>query len=262
MQVIAAALAAIVALPLAASAAAVEPVPILDWEVVSRRPHDPQAFTQGLLLEGDRLFESTGMWGASGVRESDPSSGEVRRAADLPEDLFGEGLALVEGELIQLTWQAGLARRWDAGSFEPLGTHRYDGEGWGLCYDGERLVMSDGSSALTFRDPRSFEPLGEVTVTFEGQPLERLNELECIADAVWANVWRSDAIVRIDPDDGTVTGVLDLRGLLEPHPAEAVSGAVLNGIAYDAAADTLLLTGKYWPELIEIRLLEPDVPAS
>ncbi len=181
MQVIAAALVALVALPFAASAAAVEPVPILDWEVASRRPHDPAAFTQGLLLEGDRLFESTGMWGASGVRESDPLSGEVTRAVDLPEEFFGEGLALVEGELIQLTWQAGLARRWDAASFEPLGTHRYDGEGWGLCYDGERLVMSDGSSALTFRDPHSFEPLGEVTVTFEGQPLDRLNELECIA---------------------------------------------------------------------------------
>jgi glutamine cyclotransferase len=238
-------------------AVAAEPVALIDWEEVSRRPHDTAAFTQGLLLDGSgRLFESTGLRGRSSVREVDPATGEVLRTKRLRDGLFAEGLALVGDELVQLTWQAGRALRRDVETFERLGTHRYAGEGWGLCHDGERLVMSDGSDRLTFRDAQTFEVLSSVSVTLEAQPIDMLNELECVAGSVWANVWLTDAIVRIDPEDGRISGVLDLRGLIDPHPSETRAGAVLNGIAYDATRDTFLVTGKLWPEVIEIRLLE------
>jgi len=236
---------------------ALHPVP-LEWEVVSRRAHDPAAFTQGLAFDREgRLFESTGQWGRSTLREVDPLEGTVLRSRALPDEYFGEGLASVDDELVQLTWKAGLARRYDADTFALVGSHRYDGEGWGLCYDGDRLVMSDGSDTLTFRDAQSFEVLGTVSVTIDGSPLARLNELECDGDSIWANVWMTDSIVRIDPADGRVDGMLDLRGIIEPHPALSASEAVLNGIAYDAATDTFLVTGKDWPELIEIRVGEP-----
>mgnify|MGYP001820941198 CR=1 FL=1 len=241
--------------PAAEATAPAEPVPLLEWQVVSRRPHDDEAFTQGLVLAPDgRLFESTGLYGSSSVREVDPRSGQVRRSRALPGDQFGEGLALVGDELVQLTWKDGLARRFDAATFEVVGRHRYEGQGWGLCHDGQRLVMSDGSDRLTFRDPTTFEVLGSVAVTVAGQPLTRLNELECIDGEVWANVWLTDTIARIDPADGRVTGMLDLAAVLEPHPVESDGAAVLNGIAYDGAADTFLVTGKRWPQLIEIRV--------
>ena len=243
------------AVPVAASAA--PEVPLLEWEVVSRRPHDPEAFTQGLVLGLDgRLFESTGLFGGSSVRELDPATGEVLRIRTQPFEEFGEGLALVGDELVQLTWLSGLARRFEVDTFKVEARHRYEGEGWGLCHDGARLVMSDGSDRLTFRDPQTFAIEGSVAVSVDGQPLERLNELECVGQQVWANVWQTDAIVRIDPADGRVTGALDLSGIIEPQPAQSDRDAVLNGIAYDPGADTFLVTGKLWPELIEIRVLE------
>ncbi len=240
------------------AAAVPAPVSLLDYEVLTRRPHDTAAYTQGLLLDDEgRLFESTGLLGQSDLREVDPASGQVWRTVASPPDHFAEGLALVEDELIQLTWHAGQARRYDVDTFELVGTHEYEGEGWGLCFDGERLVMSDGSSRLTFRDPQTFAAMGTVDVTVDGVPVSRLNELECVDGSVWANVWLTDAIVRIDPTDGRVTGLLDLDGIIVPHPAEAESGAVLNGIAYDPTAGTFLVTGKLWPELIEIRVSDP-----
>jgi glutaminyl-peptide cyclotransferase len=231
----------------------------IDWQVVSRRAHDPQAFTQGLQLDRrGRLFESTGQYGESSLREVEPASGDVLRRLELPADWFGEGLAVVGDDLVQLTWRAGVATRRDADTFEHLDTYLYDGEGWGLCFDGERLVMSDGSDQLTFRDPATFDAIGSIEVTLDGEPLRRLNELECVDGAVWANVWLSDSLVRIDPGSGRVTGTLDLSGIIEPHPRTIDADAVLNGIAWDAAAGTFLVTGKRWPELIEIRLLEVE----
>jgi glutaminyl-peptide cyclotransferase len=231
----------------------------IDWQVVSRRAHDPQAFTQGLQLDRrGRLFESTGQYGESSLREVEPASGDVLRRLELPADWFGEGLAVVGDDLVQLTWRAGIATRRDADTFEHLDTYLYDGEGWGLCFDGERLVMSDGSDQLTFRDPATFDAIGSIEVTLDGEPLRRLNELECVDGAVWANVWLSDSLVRIDPGSGRVTGTLDLSGIIEPHPRTIDADAVLNGIAWDAAAGTFLVTGKRWPELIEIRLLEVE----
>jgi glutamine cyclotransferase len=232
----------------------------LDWEVVSRRPHDADAWTQGLQLDGQgRLFESTGREGRSSLREVDPDDGTVLRLVHLPDDEFAEGLALVDGDrLIQLTWQDGVAHVWDAATFSPLPGFTYDGEGWGLCYDGARLVMSDGSDRLTFRDPSTFEVMGSIGVTLEGGPLAQLNELECVDGDVWANVWLTDRIVRIDPSSGAVTGTLDLPGILAAGPAPGdAEPDVLNGITWDAAAGTFLVTGKLWPELIEIRVSDP-----
>jgi glutaminyl-peptide cyclotransferase len=250
--------------PSAMPAATARAIPLLDWEIVSRRPHDPRAFTQGLqLAEDGRLFESTGQLGESSVREVDPTSGEVLRLRRLPSQQFGEGLALVGDELVELTWKAGVARRLDAETFELERRYRYEGQGWGLCFDGERLVMSDGSDRLTFRDPGTFDVLESRQVSLEGEPVYRLNELECVGDEVWANVYRSDSIVRVDAASGVVTGVLDLAGVLLPHPADTDGSAMLNGIAWDPAAGTFLVTGKYWPELIEIRVTDPGAaPAS
>jgi glutaminyl-peptide cyclotransferase len=184
----------------------------------------------------------------------DPVTGAIIRAAAPPDDAYGEGLALVDDELVQLSWKEGLAFRWDLETFDLRGTYAYDGEGWGLCDDGERLVMSDGSATLTFRDRHTFEVLGTVAITLEGVPISRLNELECVGGEVWANVWETDAIVRIDPATGRVTGLLDTTGIIEPHPALADPGAVLNGIAHDPVAGTFLITGKRWPTLFAIGL--------
>jgi glutaminyl-peptide cyclotransferase len=240
-------------------------VAALTYEVLATIPHDVDAFTQGLLLSADdRLFEATGYDSANPessttVREVDPETGAVLRSISLGRDYFGEGLALVDDRLIQLTWTEQLAFVYDLESFQQVGAFAYDGEGWGLCHDdtADRLVMSNGSATLTFRDPESFAPLGEVVVTRAGRPVERLNELECAEGAVWANVWQTDEILRIDPASGAVTGVLDLAGIIEPDPADANTNAVLNGIAYDAAADSYLVTGKLWPTMYEIHIDEP-----
>ncbi len=182
-------------------------MPQVGWSVVSRRPHDAAAFTQGLQLDGaGRLFESTGLYGRSTLREVDPLSGTVLRSVSLPDRLFAEGLALVDDRLVQLTWREGRARLWDADTFELLDTFRYEGEGWGLCLDGQRLVMSDGSDVLTFRDPVTFEVEGSVQVDHAGYERLPINELECVAGAVWANLWQTDTIVRIDPHSGAITG--------------------------------------------------------
>jgi glutamine cyclotransferase len=246
--------------------------PSLDWEVVSRRPHDATAWTQGLQLDDDgRLYESTGLRGRSTIREVDPQTGAVLRSVPLSSEQFGEGLALVGDRLIQLTWQEGVANTWDATTFEGLGALDYEGEGWGLCFDGQRLVMSDGSDRLTFRDPTTFEATGSVRIEPAGLAPMRLNELECVEGDVWANAWLTDTIVRIDPDAGRVTGTLDLAGLLDQVPLTDPPGVtdsplstrlppatdapdVLNGIAWDAASGTFLVTGKLWPALFEIRV--------
>ena len=243
--------------------------PTLSWEVVEVRPHDPDAWTQGLQLDGQgRLFESTGLRGRSSVREVDAASGAVRRQVALPKRHFGEGLAIVGDRLIQLTWQEGVANVWDAETFDRIDTFDFDGEGWGLCYDGRRLVMSDGSQRLTFRDPATFEVMGTLEVDGGTLPPLRLNELECVGDTVWANAWLTDTIVRIDPQGGRVTGVLDLAGLLEQWgpgpdaPAAPEPPDVLNGIAWDAAVGTFLVTGKRWPALFEIRVAEESVASE
>lgn len=234
----------------AATAAARSSLPVLLPRVVAEWPHDPQAFTQGLIFDRGQLLESTGQYGSSELRRVELESGRVLARVPLGANLFGEGVALVGDRLIQLTWQEGRALVYDAASFAPVTEWRYSGEGWGLTYDGRRLVMSDGSDTLSFRDPQTFASLGRLRVTLDGAPLPALNELEWAEGAIWANVWQSDRIVRIDPDSGRVTAVVDASGLLPPE--QRSGAAVLNGIAYDAHSKRFYLTGKLWPKVFEV----------
>jgi glutaminyl-peptide cyclotransferase len=220
--------------------------------VVATRPHDATAFTQGLLLHEGFLFESTGLYGRSSLRRVDRATGAVLQSASLAMDEFGEGLARVGNRLIQLTYRNGVAHVYDLTSFEALQTHSYQGEGWGLCHDGERLIMTDGSDRLTFRDPSSFEIIGSVPVEEDGVPQSRLNELECVGGEVYANVWQTNRLLRIDPETGKVLTEFDASGLLTSE--EAAAADVLNGIAYDADTGRFLLTGKLWPKLFEVEL--------
>lgn len=238
----------------------------LTYQVISTRPHDDQAFTQGLELDNGQLFESTGSPGytplnTTTIRELDPESGEVLRSRDFGREYFGEGLTIVDDTLIQLTWQAEVAYLFDRNTFESTGTFPYEGEGWGLCYDGTNLMMSDGSSTLYKRDPTTFAVIDTVTVTRAGREVALLNELECVGDAVWANVWHSDEIVKIDPRNGAVLEVLDLTDLAVPFRAENAE-FVLNGITYDPSTDRFLVTGKNWSQLYEIALVAVDDNAN
>jgi len=221
-------------------------------DVLAIHPHDPQAYTQGLVWHGGELYESDGLYGRSSLRRVDPTTGAVKRKIDLESRIFAEGLALVGERLVQLTWREGLAPVYDRATFKRLAEFHYDGEGWGLCYDGRRLVMSDGSDRLFFRDPRTFAVLGSVAVTRDGVPVPQLNELECVGGAVWANVWQTDDILRIDPASGRVTGVAEATGLLTPED-RAAGAEVLNGIAYDPKTGRFWITGKLWPKMFEVR---------
>lgn len=227
--------------------------------VVATYPHDRNSYTQGLVWDAGRLFESSGQYGASSLREVDLESGQVLRRVDLPPELFGEGLALVRGaglsaagELVQLTWREGLALRWNPDDFTPRGQTAVSGEGWGLCFDGQDLVMSDGSDRLTFRDPQSLAVRRQLAVTASGRALHHLNELECVDDGIWANVWMTDDLVRIDPASGAVEVIVDAAGLLSP--LERGTAEVLNGIAWVPERQQMLVTGKLWPKLFAVEL--------
>ncbi len=234
----------------------------LKVKVLATRHHDPAAFTQGLLVHGGSLYESTGLYGSSSLREVDPVSGAVKRKVDVPSEFFAEGLALVDDRLIQLTWKEQKARVYTLAGFTPAGELPYEGEGWGLCWDGKRLVMTDGSDKLTFRDPKTFAFLGEVTVTRADRMGERvleLNELECVDGVVYANVWQTDEILRIDPSNGRVTAVIDASGLLTAEERQKTD--VLNGIAWDPQRKVFLITGKLWPKLFEVAFV-PAAPGG
>lgn len=245
------------AVGLAGCAAAVPApaVPVLRPEVLAEIPHDPSAFTQGFEIADGVLYEGTGRVGASQLRELDPATGALRRAVPLPDAVFGEGITVVDDRIWQLTWRDGVAYEWDRATLTMLRTVPITGEGWGLCHDGSRIVRSDGTSLLRFHDPVTFAETGSVQVTRDGAPETLLNELECVGGQVYANVWQTDRIVRIDPADGRVTAVVDAAGLLDP--ARRARADVLNGIA-DAGEGELLLTGKLWPSTFRVRL----VPAA
>lgn len=224
----------------------------LNWRVVQAFPHDPNAFTQGLLWNNGFLYESTGIEGQSDIRKVDAASGEVLQRFKLPSQVFGEGLALLGGKFYSLTWQSGVGFVLDA-KFQPLGRFAYKNEGWGLTTDGHKLLQSDGSDTLTWRAPQNFMALGQIKVTRNGAPVRNLNELEWIGGYVWANIWQTDEIVIIEPKRGKVVAQLNLSGIL---PAQDRTGGedVLNGIAYDAQSGRLFVTGKKWPKLFSIEV--------
>jgi glutamine cyclotransferase len=224
--------------------------------IVAAYPHDPRAFTQGLAFHDGHLYEGTGRYGASSIRRVDLTTGVVEQIAPLNRAYFGEGIAILGNKLFQLTWQNQIAVIYDLETFEFLDTLRYAGEGWGLTHDGERLILSDGSSTIRFLDPDTFETIRQLDVRDRnGLPIERLNELEYVHEEIWANIWYQDRIARISPDTGIVAGWIDISNL---YPL-ALRGRedVANGIAYDADAQRLFVTGKNWPQLFEIELTTP-----
>ncbi len=225
----------------------------VSYEVVSSYPHDPTSFTQGLVWHDGTLYESTGLKGESKLRRLEFPSGRVLKEINLASEFFGEGLALVDGRLIQLTWQSHKGFVYDLNTFRQLQEFAYDTEGWGLTYDGKNLILSDGSSDLFYLDPQTFKPIRKLAVTMNGKPISELNELEFIDGEIWANVWQTDLIVRINPSTGRVASFLNLKGILAPSDKTGRED-VLNGIAYDAERKRIFVTGKLWPRIFEIRV--------
>jgi len=230
----------------------VQPVIGPGYTVVAKFPHDPEAFTQGLDFRGPVLFEGTGLEGRSSLRRVDLATGEVRRKVDLAKRYFGEGIVVFGKRIYQITWQNGRCFVYDRRTFERIRRFSYEGEGWGLTHDGKRLVMSDGTATIEFRDPKTFEVLDSIEVQEDGEPVSSLNELEWIDGEIFANVWPTNDIVRIDPATGDVTGHLDMTPLKDQEP----NGEVPNGIAYMGAEDRLFVTGKLWSSVYEIELTE------
>jgi glutaminyl-peptide cyclotransferase len=238
------------AAPMGARAA----VPVYGYEVVHVYPHDPEAFTEGLFYLNGFLYESTGLEGHSSIRKVRLQTGEVLARRDIPGQYFGEGIVNWGSRLIELTWRSHVGFVYDLKTFKPLKDFHYEGEGWALTQDGTQIYMSDGTSNLRILNPTTLLPAGMIPVTLDGRPVERLNELEWVKGEIFANVWQTNGILRIDPRDGHVVGIVDLRGLLPAEDVVAGKTDVLNGIAYDVQGDRLFVTGKDWPKLFEIRL--------
>lgn len=230
-------------------------VPTYGFQVVRSYPHDRTSFTQGLIVRGGFFYEGTGLHGRSALRKVKMETGEVLQHEALEEQYFGEGITEWQGSLYQLTWQSQIGFVYDANTFQRTKVFTYKGEGWGLTHDGTRLILSDGTPKLRFLDPSSLKEIGGVVARDARRPVEDLNELEFVKGEIFANVWQTDRIARIDPKDGRVTGWIDLTGLMSAAE-RGTTDAVLNGIAYDAAADRLFVTGKLWPRIFEITLVK------
>ncbi len=237
------------------SACQAQPPKQYTYKVVKSYTHDTQAYTQGLFYHNGALYESTGQYGQSSLRKVTLSSGGIEQISRMPRNLFAEGACLLNNKIYQLTWQEQRCLVYDLNSFRQTGSFGYSTEGWGLTTDGKLLIMSDGSSTLYFRDPESFAELRRVKVRNNGKEIPYLNELEYINGEIWANIYTTDLIVRINPADGKVTGVIDLQHLL-PRSLHSAQTDVLNGIAYDKAGNRIFVTGKNWPKLYEITLVE------
>ena len=232
-------------------------IPVYTYRIVNTYPHDPEAFTQGLVVEDSVFYEGTGLRGKSTLRRVDLDTGDVQRIHNLSPILFGEGITIYNNRIYQLTWTSHIGFVYDKDTFQQLRSFSYPTEGWGLTHDGARFIMSDGTSFLYFRDGVTFDEIGRIPVTADGKPVDRLNELEYVNGEVYANVWGTNRIARINPQNGQVVGWIDLTGLLDP---EDVTGRVdvLNGIAYDPQQDRLFVTGKWWPFVFEIELVEKN----
>jgi len=235
------------------TAFAADDIPVYGYEIVEEFPHDRAAFTQGLTWYNGFLYEGTGRNGESSLRKVGLESGELLQRHNLGRRYFGEGIAISDGLVYQLTWRAHIGFVYDLETFEQQKTFFVAGEGWGITHDGEHLVISDGSSTLRFLDPETQQEVRRLTVTLNDRPVNYLNELEFINGEIWANVWYQDIIVRIDPQTGQVTSMVDLTGL---NPGRRNADEVLNGIAWDAENERLFVTGKLWPVLYEIAVQE------
>ena len=229
-------------------------IPEYGFQIVHAYPHDPAAFTEGLFYVNGFLYESTGLEGKSSVRKIKPETGEVVQKHELPPQYFGEGIINWKDRLIQLTYKSEIGFVYDFATFDFRSQFEYTGEGWALTQDGKRILMSDGTPEIRFWDPETLKETGRITVTADGQPVKNVNELEWVKGEIYANVWLTNRVARIDPATGKVVGWIDLTGLLSPEEIAGGQTDVLNGIAYDAKADRLFVTGKLWPKLFEIKL--------
>jgi glutaminyl-peptide cyclotransferase len=236
-------------------------IPVYRFVVKNSYPHDPKAFTQGLFFKDGYLYESTGLNGQSSLRKVELTSGKVLEKKALASEYFGEGIAEVDGELVALTWTSHVGFVYELKGFKPKRQFSYAGEGWGLASDGHQLYMSDGSAVIRVLNPKTLEPVRSIQVMGEGKPITRLNELEWVDGQLFANIWGTDVIARIDPATGQVLGWIDLGALLAPDKRGTDSAdAVLNGIAYDSKHHRLFVTGKLWPKLFEIELVQIRKP--
>ena len=225
------------------------------YQIVNIYPHDQAAFTQGLIFTDDIFYEGTGLHGQSSLRKVSPETGEVLQSIPIPEQFFAEGITVFDDQVIQLTWQSNIGFVYDKDSFTLQREFSYPTEGWGITHDGQQLIMSDGTANLYFLNPETFEETGRVQVHDKNGPVIHLNELEYINGEVYANIWKTHNLARINPKTGEVVGWVDLSGLLQPEDYSQGQIDVLNGIAYDAQTDRLFVTGKWWPKLFEIELI-------
>ncbi|MBT8407340.1 MAG: glutaminyl-peptide cyclotransferase [Deltaproteobacteria bacterium] len=233
------------------------PAPVVGHRIINTYPHDPRAFTQGLVFADDVLYEGTGLRGQSSLRKVDLKTGNILRVRQLAAHFFGEGITIYGNRVIQLTWRAKVGFVYDIQTFQLLDTFNYPTEGWGITHDGRSLIMSDGTSTLYFLNPQTFQEVGRLEVHTRDGPVSRLNELEYVQGEIYANVWKTDRIAKISPETGAVMGWIDLEGLLRPEDGNRRID-VLNGIAYDVKNDRLFVTGKLWPKLFEIELIVPE----
>jgi len=235
----------------------VSDIPVYSYQVLNTYPHDQSAFTEGLVFEGGFLYEGTGLYECSDLRRVELETGKLLQVRELPNQYFGEGITIYENKIIQLTWKSHLGFIYDKYNFELLQEFHYPNEGWGITYDGKSIIMSDGTSTLHFLDPETFEEISRIEVCENNIPVTKINELEYVQGEIFANIWLTDRIARINPLTGRITGWIDLKGILNREDcSEKVD--VLNGIAYDEKNNRLWITGKFWPKLFEIELIKDE----
>ncbi len=241
------------------SCASPKTIPIYSYKIIQSYPHDPQAFTQGLVFEDGFLYEGTGLYQFSSLRKVDLETGNVLQIRENPDQFFGEGITIFGNKIIQLTWQSKIGFVYDKNTFNLLQEFHYPYEGWGITHDGKHLLISDGTSTVHFLDPDTFKEIGKIEVYENNTPVTRINELEYIKGKIYANIWQTDLIAIINPLNGSITGWVDLRGILSDRDfIERID--VLNGIAYDEIGERLFITGKFWPHIFEIELIEIKKP--
>ncbi|HER23811.1 MAG TPA: glutaminyl-peptide cyclotransferase [Candidatus Atribacteria bacterium] len=235
----------------------VSDIPVYSYQVLNTYPHDQSAFTEGLVFEEGFLYEGTGLYECSDLRRVELETGKLLQVRELPNQYFGEGITIYENKIIQLTWKSHLGFIYDKYNFELLQEFHYPNEGWGITYDGKSIIMSDGTSTLHFLDPETFEEISRIEVCENDIPVTKINELEYVQGEIFANIWLTDRIARINPLTGRITGWIDLKGILNREDcSEKVD--VLNGIAYDEKNNRLWITGKFWPKLFEIELIKDE----